>query len=153
MRAEVAVQLAGVGRAKGPLLCAGLTLYNALVSAAVPSAALRGLGRAAVIVAAAASGSSMSPLIPGLGARGQLVVVGTEPDPIEARTTDLIFEGRVVRGVVTGTPIENEDNVRFTIDHGIHSHNEVLTLGEAPKAYERTFSGRARFRMVFDVRG
>src|SRR5207245_2544915 len=47
-----------------------------------PGAALRKLGGAAAIIATAASGSSMSPLLAGLAPRGQMVVVGAAPDPI-----------------------------------------------------------------------
>jgi len=41
-----------------------------------PGAALQNLGGADVIVATAASGASMSPLLAGLVPRGRLVVVG-----------------------------------------------------------------------------
>jgi propanol-preferring alcohol dehydrogenase len=34
--------------------------------------------------------------------------------------------------------------------HGIRPMTEVLPLSEAPKAYERTLSGEARFRKVLD---
>ena len=67
-------------------------------------------------------------------------------------TTDLIFGGRTVRGSVTGTAIENEDNLRFALEHGVRSHNEVFPLSEAPKAYDRMVSGEARFRAVLDTR-
>ena len=74
-------------------------------SAAVdPGAALQDLGGAAVIVATAASGASMSPLVAGLVPRGQLVVVGAAEDPISVQTSDLIFGGRSIVGSLTGTP-------------------------------------------------
>ncbi|MBO4269971.1 alcohol dehydrogenase catalytic domain-containing protein [Microbispora triticiradicis] len=195
--------------AGAPLLCAGLTMYKALISASArpgslvavqgigglghlgiqyaralghrvvaitrgaakaglaaelgahdyidstrtdPGAALRRLGGAAVIVATAASGASMSPLVRGLDRRGELVVVGAAPDPIQVSTSDLIFGEHVVRGSLTGTAIENEDNLRFVLDHGIRSSNEVFPLSEAPKAYERMINGDARFRIVLDPR-
>lgn len=75
-----------------------------------PGAALQELGGAAVIVATAASGASMSPLVAGLAPRGKLVVVGAAPDPISVDTAELIFGGRSIVGSLTGTPIENEDN-------------------------------------------
>jgi propanol-preferring alcohol dehydrogenase len=196
------------GLAAAPLLCAGLTMYNALLSEPVrpgslvavqgigglghlglqyaralghrvvavargtekaalaaelgaheyvdstatdPGAALQRLGGAALIVATAASGASMSPLMTGLAPRGQLVVVGAAPDPVAVRTTDLIFGGHVVRGLVTGTAIENEDNLRFVRHHRLRSMNEVFPLAEAAKAYERMISGEARFRVVLDT--
>jgi propanol-preferring alcohol dehydrogenase len=118
-----------------------------------PGAALRELGGAAVIVATAASGASMSPLVSGLGRRGELVVVGAAPDPVQVNTADLIFGGHVVRGSLTGTAIENEDNLRFALGHDIRSRNEVFPLSEAPDAYQRMLSGDARFRVVLDPTG
>lgn len=117
-----------------------------------PGPALQRLGGAAAIIATAASGASMSPLLAGLAPRGQLVVVGAGPDPIQVQTADLISGTRSVRGSLTGTAIENEDNLRFARHRGIRSRNEVLPLSEAPKAYERMLSGRARFRVVLDTR-
>ena len=56
-------------------------------------------------------------------------------------------------GTLTGSAIENEDNLGFARAHGIRSMNEVLPLAEAPKAYERMLSGQARFRVVLDTAG
>lgn len=117
-----------------------------------PGLALRRSGGAAAIIATAASGASMSPLLTGLAPRGELLVVGAAPDPLELRTENLIFGTRTVRGSLTGTAIENEDSLRFAQRWAIRSHNEVLPLSEAPKAYERMLSGRARFRVVLDTR-
>lgn len=123
-------------------------------SAAVDlSAALQDLGGAAVIVATAASGASMSPLVAGLAPRGRLVVVGAADDPISVQTTDLIFGGRSIVGSLTGSPVENEDNLAFSVAHGIKPMTEVMSLEDAPKAYERMMSGAARFRVVLDVAG
>ena len=121
-------------------------------AATEPGAALQVLGGAAAIVATAASGSSMSPLISGLAPRGQLLVAGVASDPIEVQTGQLIIGTRTVLGTLTGSSIENEDNLLFARRHGIRSMNEVVPLSEAPKAYERMLSGRARFRMVLDAR-
>ena len=120
-------------------------------SATDPGAALQQLGGAAVIVATAASGASMSPLLAGLAPRGKLVVVGAAPDPITVDTSELIFGGRSIIGSLTGTPIENEDNLAFSQAHGIKPMTEVMSLEDAPKAYERMMSGAARFRIVLDI--
>ncbi|MGW4527223.1 alcohol dehydrogenase catalytic domain-containing protein [Amycolatopsis sp. NPDC004378] len=117
-----------------------------------PGAALARLGGAAAIVATAASGASMSPLVSGLADRGRLFVVGAAPDPLEIRTPELIFGTRSVVGALTGSSIENEDSLRLAHDRGIRSRNEVMPLSEAPKAYERMMSGEARFRVVLDAR-
>ena len=120
-------------------------------SASDPAAALQELGGAALIVATAATGASMSPLLAGLAPRGKLVVVGAAPDPIAVQAADLIFGGRSIIGSLTGTPVENEDNLAFAVSHGIKSMNEVMPFEDAPKAYEQMMSGAARFRIVLDI--
>jgi propanol-preferring alcohol dehydrogenase len=116
-----------------------------------PGEALRGLGGACAVIATAASGASMSPLVGGLRPRGRMIVLGAAADPISIQTADLIFGGRTVLGSLTGTSIENEDNLAFSVDQGIRPMVEVLALAEAPKAYERMMSGAARFRIVLEV--
>lgn len=122
-------------------------------SAEDPGAALTALGGAAAVIATAASGASMSPLISGLRPHGQLVVVGAAPDPIEVNTADLIFGGRSIIGSLTGSAIENEDNLAFSAATGVNPMVEVMPFDEAPKAYDRMMSGQARFRVVLDVAG
>jgi propanol-preferring alcohol dehydrogenase len=116
-----------------------------------PGTALRKLGGAAAIIATAASGSSMSPLVSGLAPRGRMVVVGAAPDPVSVQTQDLIFGTRSIAGSLTGSSVQNEDNLALSLDRGIRAMIEVLPLAEAPKAYERMMSGQARFRVVLDM--
>lgn len=93
----------------------------------------------------------MSPLLPGLASGGQMVVLGAAADPLTVNTPDLIFGTRTLSGSLTGTPIENEDNLAFSVQQGIRSMNEVVPLTDAPKAYERMLAGDARLRMVLDM--
>jgi D-arabinose 1-dehydrogenase-like Zn-dependent alcohol dehydrogenase len=116
-----------------------------------PAAALNALGGAAAVIATAASGSSMTPLLAGLRPRGKLVVVGAAPDPIAVGTSDLIFGGRSIVGSLTGSPIENEDNLNFSLAAGIMPMVETMPFVEAPKAYDRMMSGKARFRIVLGI--
>jgi alcohol dehydrogenase, propanol-preferring len=117
-----------------------------------PGGALQRLGGADAVIATASSGASMSPLVPGLAPRGRLFVLGAAPDPIQVQTADLLFGTRSVHGSLTGSSIENEDNLHFARQHGIRSMNEVMPLADAPKAYEHMFAGQARFRVVLDTR-
>ncbi|SEN77660.1 alcohol dehydrogenase, propanol-preferring [Actinacidiphila rubida] len=116
-----------------------------------PGAALRALGGASVIVATASSGASMNPLVGGLAPNGTLVVVGAAPDPLTLATPDLIFGTRSVVGSLTGSSIENEDNLAFSLAHGIRPSVEVMPFERAPEAYARMLSGEARFRVVLDT--
>ncbi|MER6466230.1 alcohol dehydrogenase catalytic domain-containing protein [Streptomyces sp. NPDC001228] len=116
-----------------------------------PGEALAALGGASVIVATASSGASMNPLVRGLAPGGKLVVVGAAPDPLSVTTADLIFGTRSIVGSLTGSSIENEDNLAFTLAHGIRPAIETMPFERAMDAYERMLSGKARFRVVLDV--
>jgi len=116
-----------------------------------PGAALQKLGGAVAIIATASNGASMSPLVAGLAPRGRLIVVGAAPDPIAVKTADLIFGTRTISGSLTGTSIENEDNLNFSQARGVRPMNETFPLEQAPTAYERMMSGQARFRVVLTI--
>ncbi|MDT0467765.1 alcohol dehydrogenase catalytic domain-containing protein [Streptomyces gibsoniae] len=118
-----------------------------------PGAALAELGGAAVIVATASSGASMNPLVRGLAPGGSLVVVGAAPDPLTVATPDLIFGTRRIVGSLTGSSIENEDNLAFSLAHGIRPSIETMPFAQAMDGYERMLSGNARFRVVLDIAG
>ncbi|MEU0039844.1 alcohol dehydrogenase catalytic domain-containing protein [Streptomyces sp. NPDC006333] len=116
-----------------------------------PGAALSALGGASVIVATASSGASMNPLVRGLAPNGRLVVVGAAPDPLTVATPDLIFGTHSIVGSLTGSSIENEDNLAFSLAHEIRPSVEIMPFTQAPEAYERMLSGEARFRVVLDT--
>ncbi len=148
--AKLGFRVAAIARGDGKReLALQLGASEYIDSAAVdPAKALQELGGAQVIVATAASGASMSPLIDGLGLRGRLIVVGAATDPIEVTTGSLIFGGRSIHGSLTGTPSENEENLAFSLANDVRPLVEVVPLEEAGTAYERMMSGAARFRMV-----
>jgi propanol-preferring alcohol dehydrogenase len=116
-----------------------------------PGAALRDLGGAAVILATAASGPSMTPLVTGLAYGGQLMVVGASADPIEVTPMSLIFGGTRLAGSLTGTSIENEDNLTFAEHQHIAAMIEEAPLSKAATAFDRMRAGEARFRMVLTM--
>ncbi|WNO68204.1 alcohol dehydrogenase catalytic domain-containing protein [Streptomyces sp. AM2-3-1] len=120
-------------------------------SAEDAGAQLQKLGGAAAVVATAASGASMSPLVSGLAPRGRMVVVGAAADPVQVQTTDLIFGTRTVTGSLTGSSIDNEDSLRFAKARDVRPMTEVMPLAQAPQAYERMISGEARFRIVLNM--
>ncbi|MFI8209372.1 alcohol dehydrogenase catalytic domain-containing protein [Streptomyces werraensis] len=116
-----------------------------------PGAELAALGGASIIVATSSSGASMNPLVRGLAPNGRLVVVGAAPDPLTIATPDLIFGTRAVMGSLTGSSIENEDNLAFSLAHEIRPSVEVIPFTQAAEGYERMLSGKARFRVVLDL--
>jgi alcohol dehydrogenase, propanol-preferring len=136
------------------VLAEKLGAHHYIDSAAIdPANALQELGGAVAIVATAASGASMSPLVAGLTPRGQLIVVGVGDDPIEINGADLVFGGRSIIGSLTGSSIENEANLQFSATHDVAPMTEVMPFEDAPAAYARMMSGEARFRVVLNVRG
>jgi propanol-preferring alcohol dehydrogenase len=150
-RAGLRVAVVARGTAKAAL-AGELGAEHYIDSAAQdPGEALQALGGAAAIIATAASGASMSPLAAGLAPNGRLIVVGAAPDPISVGTTDLIFGTRTITGSLTGSPIDNEDNLAYCLDQRVRSISEILPWTEAPKGYARMMSGEARFRVVLDL--
>ena len=113
-----------------------------------PAGTVQRMGGAKAILATAASGSSMAPLVGGLAPRGRLVVVGASPEPIQVDTTQLIFGARSVAGSLTGTAIDIEDTLAFSALAGIRPMFEKVPLERAAEAYTRMMQGKARFRMV-----
>lgn len=116
-----------------------------------PGAALADLGGASLIVATASSGTSMNPLVRGLAPGGTLVVVGGALDPLTVASAELLFGTRRIAGTLTGSPIQNEDNLAFSLAHGIRPAIETMPFTHAMDAYERMVSGEARFRVVLDM--
>jgi propanol-preferring alcohol dehydrogenase len=116
-----------------------------------PGTALKDLGGANIILATAASGPSMTPLITGLAYGGQLMVVGASADPIEITPMSLIFNGARLAGSLTGTSIENEDNLKFAEHQQITAITEETPLPKATTAFTRMHTGEARFRMVLTM--
>jgi D-arabinose 1-dehydrogenase-like Zn-dependent alcohol dehydrogenase len=163
-----------------PLLCAGITTFNALRhSGAVPSdlvavhgigglghlaiqfaqkfgcqvaaAELQRLGGARVILATAPSGKAMSSLIDGLAANGRMMVIGVSADPIEVTSVQLILRNHSLQGWASGTPPDSEDTLRFAKLTGVRPMIEKYPLVQAAEAYARMMSGKAQFRVVLTM--
>jgi len=118
-----------------------------------PAAELQKLGGASVILATVTSGKAMSAVLGGLAVGGKLVVLGAAADPIEVPPIVLIGGRRSITGWPSGTSIDSEDTLAFSVQTGVRSMNEVFPLPRAPEAYARMMSGEARFRVVLDARG
>ncbi|ROQ93655.1 alcohol dehydrogenase [Streptomyces sp. 2132.2] len=110
--------------------------------------ALRSLGGAKVVLATAANSGAITATVDGLAHRGELVVIGAAPEPLEISPMQLLMSGRVVRGHPSGTSQDVEDTMAFSALHGIRPITEAVPLGQADEAYQKMLSGAARFRMV-----
>ena len=116
------------------------------------AAALQRMGGARAVLATGTSGEAMGPLVSGLAVRGKLIVVGVPQDEIKLNAFPLVFGGRSIYGSLTGTPIDGEDTLAFSVLSGVRSMNEVYPLERVAEAYERMMSGKARFRVVLTTR-
>ena len=113
-----------------------------------PAAALQALGGAQVILATASDSKSMSALVDGLAPRGRMIVVGAGSDPIEVSPFQLLFGSRSVEGALTGSAIDNEDTLAFSVLQNIRPMIETVPLEKAPEAFAKMERNEARFRMV-----
>jgi D-arabinose 1-dehydrogenase-like Zn-dependent alcohol dehydrogenase len=112
------------------------------------AAELSKLGGARVVLATATSAEAMSVCVGGLGIDGRLVVVGASPDAIQVSPLALIGGRRGVTGWPSGTSIESEDTMAFSVLANIRPMIETMPLERAEEAYDKMMSGAARFRMV-----
>src|SRR5260370_29492170 len=103
------------------------------------------------ILATAPSGKAIAALVPGLAVRGKLIVVGVAPDPIEVSSPSLVFGGRSIYGSLTGSAIDTQDTLAFSVLQDVRPMIETLPLEKAPEAYARMMDGKARFSMVLVV--
>jgi D-arabinose 1-dehydrogenase-like Zn-dependent alcohol dehydrogenase len=113
-----------------------------------PVNALQALGGAKVILATGSDSKSMSDLIGGLGPRGRMIVAGAGGSPIEVSPMHLLFGSRGIEGTMTGSAIDNEDTLAFSVLHGIKAMIETVSLEKAAEGYQRMLGNRARFRIV-----
>ena len=111
-------------------------------------ALLQRMGGARAVLATAPSGDSMGSLVSGLAVRGKLIVVGVPQDQIHLNAFPLVFGGRSIYGSLTGTAIDQEDTLAFSVLEDIRPMIETVPLEQAAEAYARMMQGKARFRMV-----
>ena len=86
------------------------------------------LGGAKIIAATVTSGKAMSAVVPGLSLNGKLLVVGAPADPVEAASVVLIFGRRSIVGAYSGTAIDSQDTLAFSVLTNVRSMNEVFPV-------------------------
>jgi D-arabinose 1-dehydrogenase-like Zn-dependent alcohol dehydrogenase len=115
-----------------------------------PAAELQKLGGAKVILATVTSADAMKAVLGGLGVHGTLMVIGAVPS-LEVNTLQMIFLNQSVSGWYSGTSIDSQDTLNFSVLSGIRSMNEAFPLDRAAEAYDHMLSGKARFRVVLNI--
>jgi D-arabinose 1-dehydrogenase-like Zn-dependent alcohol dehydrogenase len=115
-----------------------------------PAAELQKLGGAKVVLATVTHGPAMSATIGGLAPNGRLMVLGAA-GPFEASPLLLLMGKRDIKGWYSGTSIDAQDTLNFSVQTGIRSMNETYPLDRAAEGYDRMMSGKARFRAVLTM--
>ena len=112
-----------------------------------PAAELQKLGGAKVILATVTNGGAMSAVQGGLGINGTLIVIGAA-ESLQVSPLLLIAGRRSIKGWYSGTAMDSQETLAFSVISGVRSMNEVFPLERVGEAYERMMSGKARFRVV-----
>ena len=70
------------------------------------------------------------------------------PSRCKCPAIPLLLGRRSIKGWYSGTSIDSQDTLAFSVLTGVRSMNEVFPLERAAEAYDRMMSGKARFRAV-----
>jgi D-arabinose 1-dehydrogenase-like Zn-dependent alcohol dehydrogenase len=115
-----------------------------------PAAELKKLGGAKVILATVTNGDAMAAVVGGLAIDGSLMVIGAGNSMTISPL--MMIGGRLaIRGWYSGTSIDSQDTLAFSVAAGVRSMNEAFPLNRVDEAYERMASGKARFRVVLTM--
>jgi D-arabinose 1-dehydrogenase-like Zn-dependent alcohol dehydrogenase len=115
-----------------------------------PAAELLKLGGARVILATATSGDAMSAVQGGLAVNGTLLILGAA-ESMQVSPIALLAGRRSIKGWYSGTSIDSQDTLAFSVRAGVRPMNETYPLDRVAEAYDRMMSGRARFRVVLNI--
>ena len=116
-------------------------------------AELKKLGGARLILATAPDATSISALVGGLSGNGKLLIVGVPHDPLSVSAMQLVGMKTSVQGWPSGSAIDWEDTLRFSVLTGVRPMIENYPLEKVNEAYDQMISGRARFRVVLTMAG
>jgi D-arabinose 1-dehydrogenase-like Zn-dependent alcohol dehydrogenase len=113
-----------------------------------PAAELLKLGGAKVVLATVTNGDAMSTTLGGLGVNGKLIILGAAAEPLQVPGIPLLLGRRSIVGWPSGSSIDSQDTLSFSLLTGVRAMTEVFPLERAAEAYEHMMSGKARFRAV-----
>jgi D-arabinose 1-dehydrogenase-like Zn-dependent alcohol dehydrogenase len=115
-----------------------------------PAAELLKLGGAKVILATVTTADAMKAVIGGLVPTGTLMIVGAVPS-LEVPALQLLLKSQQVKGWYSGTSLDSQETLAFSVLSGVRSMNESYPLARVNEAYERMMQGKARFRVVLTM--
>jgi alcohol dehydrogenase/propanol-preferring alcohol dehydrogenase len=141
----------GRGKDKEPLARKLGAAHYVDTAAGDPVAELQKFGGAKIILATAPDSKSMSALFDGLSSNGKLIVVGAGQEAIALTPIQLIRGSKALQGWASGTAMDSQDTMQFSVLAGVRPMIEKYPLEKAAEAYEQMISGRARFRVVLTM--
>lgn len=112
---------------------------------------IKGLGGAQVILSTITDSSAVSALVPALTPQGKLMVVGVGKDNLSLIPGFMVGREISVQGAITGTPVELEKALDFSLLTDVRAMIETQPLENAQQAWLKMRSGVAKFRMVLTV--
>lgn len=136
------------GNDKGPLARKLGAIHYINSHAQDPAGELLKLGGARVILATVTDGKAMSAALGGLGIDGKFVILGAAFEPLQVPAIPLIMGRRSIMGWPSGTSIDSQDALSFSVLTGVRAMTQVFPLERAAEAYDLMMSGKARFRAV-----
>lgn len=93
----------------------------------------------------------LASIINGIGTNGQLLLVAAPHDATELYLASLIGGKRAIQGWASGTAMDSEDTLRFSVLRHVRPLIETFPLKRANEAYERMMSNQVRFRAVLTL--
>jgi D-arabinose 1-dehydrogenase-like Zn-dependent alcohol dehydrogenase len=115
-----------------------------------PAAELQKLGGAKVILATVTAAEAMQAVIGGLAPTGTFMIIGAVPS-LEVPALQLLLNSQQVKGWYSGTSLDSQETLGFSVLSGVRSMNEAFPLEKVNEAYDRMVKGTARFRVVLTM--
>ncbi len=82
-----------------------------------------------------------------------MIVLGVGSEAIQVSPLQLLFSSVGVEGALTGSPIDNEDTLGFSLLQGIKPMIETVPFEKAEEGYRKMINNKARFRVVLTMGG
>ena len=117
------------------------------------SAELLKVGGAKIVLATVTNADAMTATLGGLAVHGKLLVLGAPHEPLKVPALLLIGGRRSVTGWYSGTAIDSQDTVEFSVLAGVKTMTETFPLERTGEAYGHMMSGKVRFRAVLSMTG
>jgi propanol-preferring alcohol dehydrogenase len=109
--------------------------------------ALQRLGGADLVLATAPNNEAIASTIDGLKPRGKLLIVAAPFEPLQVSVLTLL-SGKTIAGWPSGSAMDSEETVAFSVRTGVRPRIEVFKLEQAEQAFEKMMTNRVRFRAV-----